>query len=90
MTERSLQVTYRKGRPFAAYLYLLRQTGAKSSRTTASSDGLLVVDYSADGTAIGVEITAPLAVRLERLNALLAEIGQPPLAEKDFSPVLAA
>jgi len=90
MTERSLQVTYRKGRPFAAYLYLSRQTGARSARTKASSDGLLVVDYAADGAAIGVEITAPLAVRLERLNALLTEIGQPPLADKDFSPVLAA
>jgi hypothetical protein len=90
MTERTVQVTYRKGRPFAAYLYLPRQTGTKTTRTKASPDGLLVVDYAADGTAIGVEITAPLAVKLERLNALLREIGQPPLAEQDFNPVLAA
>src|SRR5262247_1913956 len=33
MTERSLQVTYRKGRPFSAYLHLSHQTGEKSART---------------------------------------------------------
>ena len=46
MTERSLQVTYRKGRAFAAYLHLSHPTGEKSAKTSASSDGLLVVDYS--------------------------------------------
>ena len=46
MTERSLQVTYRKGRPFAAYLHLSHATGEKSAKTVASADGLLVVDYN--------------------------------------------
>jgi hypothetical protein len=46
MTERSLQVTYRKGRPFAAYLHLSHQTGEKSVKTVPSPDGLLVVDYT--------------------------------------------
>ena len=32
MTERSLQVTYRKGRVFAAYLHLSHHTGEKSAR----------------------------------------------------------
>ena len=50
MTERSLQVTYRKGRTFAAYLHLPHATGEKSARTVASPDGLLIVDYSASGT----------------------------------------
>lgn len=81
MTERSLQVTYRKGRVFAAYLHLSHHTGRKSARTVASADGLLVVDYGADGHTIGVEITAPFAVSLERLNALLAELGETPLSE---------
>jgi hypothetical protein len=43
MTERSLQVTYRKGRTFAAYLHLSHPTGEKSARTVASPDGLLIV-----------------------------------------------
>ena len=49
MTERSLQVTYRKGRPFAAYLHLSHPTGEKSAKTVASQDGLLIVDYGATG-----------------------------------------
>jgi hypothetical protein len=90
MTERSLQVTYRKGRPFAAYLWLAHETGEKAARTVPSSDGLLVVDYCTNGRPLGVEITAPLSVPLHRLNRLLAELGEAPLAEHDYSPVQAA
>jgi hypothetical protein len=90
MTERSLQVTYRRGRPFAAYLHLLHPTGDKSVKTVPSPDGLLVVDYDISGRPVGIEITAPLAVPLERLNKLLADLGQAPLAEKDYKPVQAA
>lgn len=90
MTERSLRVTYRKGRPFAAYLHLSHHTGEKSARTVPSPDGLLIVDYSANGQPMGVEITAPLAVSLERLNRLLAELGEAPLSERDYLPLRAA
>ncbi len=90
MTERSLQVTYRKGRPFAAYLHLSHATGEKSAKTVATPDGLLVVDYSGGGRAVGVEITAPQAVSLERLNRLLAELGETPLTEHEYQPVQAA
>ena len=65
MMERSLQITYRKGRPFAAHLHLSHETGERSARTVPSADGLLVVDYAANGQAIGVEITAPTAVSLD-------------------------
>jgi hypothetical protein len=51
---------------------------------------LLIVDYAESGRAIGVEITGPLAVSLERLNGLLAELGELPLAEHDYAPVQAA
>jgi len=90
MTERSLQVTYRKGRPFAAYLHLSHPTGEKSVKMKPSPDGLLVVDYGVTGRPVGIEITAPLAVPLERLNQLLADLGQAPLAEQDYKPVRAA
>jgi hypothetical protein len=90
MTERSLQITYRKGRAFAAYLHLSHTTGEKSVKMVASPDGLLVVDYGAEGRPVGVEITAPQAVPLERLNQLLAELGEAPLAERDYEPVSAA
>ena len=59
MTERSLQITFRKGRAFAAYLHLSHPTGEKSAKTVASANGLLIVDYGATGQPVGVEITAP-------------------------------
>ena len=90
MTERSLQVTYRKGKAFAAYLHLSHQTGEKSAKTVPSADGLLVVDYAQGGRPIGVEITAPAAVPLDRLNRLLADLGETLLNEHDYLPVRAA
>jgi hypothetical protein len=85
MTERSLQVTYRKGRAFAAYLHLSHQTGERSAKTVPSPDGLLIVDYGANGRPVGVEITAPQAVPLERLNQLLADLGEAPWPSRNTS-----
>jgi hypothetical protein len=90
MTEHSLQVTYRKGRTFAAYLHLSHPTGEKSARTIASPDGLLILDYAASSRPLGVEITAPQAVPLGRLNQLLAELGEQPLEEQDYRPARVA
>jgi hypothetical protein len=59
-------------------------------RSAPSADGLLVVDYGWTGKAIGVEITAPSAVPLDRLNRLLADLGETPLSEHDYLPVRAA
>jgi hypothetical protein len=56
----------------------------------ASPDGLLIVDYSASGKPLGVEITAPKAVPPDRLNQLLAELSEPPLTEQDYGPARAA
>jgi hypothetical protein len=90
MTDRSLQVTYRKGRAFSAYLYLSDRTAERSARTEPSEDGLLVVDFAADGRPLGVEITSPQGVTLDRVNELLARLGQPAMAEGEFRPVKAA
>ena len=90
MTERSLQVTYRRGRSFAAYLHLLHPTGAKSAKAVASADGLLIVDYAATGLPLGIEITAPQTVPLEKLNQVLSDLGEEPLAEQKYGPVRAA
>ncbi len=90
MTERSLRITYRKGRVFAAYLHLSHPTGEKSAKTVASQDGLLIVDDDAAGRPVGIEITAPQAVPFERLNQLLADLGETPLAKDDYKPMRAA
>ena len=90
MTERSLQVTYRNGKPFSAYLHLSHQTGEKSAKTVPSADGLLIIDYGQTGNAIGIEITAHSAVPLERLNRVLADLGETPLNEHHYLPTRAA
>jgi hypothetical protein len=74
----------------AAYLHLSHPTGEKSVKTKPSPDGLLVVDHGVAGLPVGIEITAPLAVPLERLNRLLADLAQAPLTEQDYKPVRAA
>ena len=84
-----LEVTYRKGRALAAYYYLPREAGDKSARTEEIERGLLV-DYSADGRAIGIEITNPSSLDLAQLNRLLGRIGQAPVARDDLAPLLAA
>lgn len=87
MTERSLQVTYRKGRAFSAYLHLAHPTGEKTAKMMPSPDGLLVVEFGLTGRPVGIEITAPQSVSLERLNQLLADLGAAPIAEQDYRPV---
>jgi uncharacterized protein YuzE len=90
MRERSLQITYRKGRVMAAYLYPAGEIGEKSARTEPSQDDLLVVDYAANGRPIGIEIVSPDAVTFARLNELLKKLGMHPLEEEDYRPLSAA
>lgn len=89
MKDRYLEVTFRKGRPLAAYLYLPREVGVKSARTVEGAPGILV-DYSAAGVPIGLEITAPELVTLEEINTVLGRVGQPPISEDEMAPLRAA
>lgn len=89
MKERYLEVTFRKGRPLAAYLYLPREAGVKSARTVKAGMGILV-DYSSEGQVIGLEITAPSAVTAAQVNAVLEEVGQPRLEAEELAPLPAA
>jgi Protein of unknown function (DUF2283) len=89
MKDRYLEVTFRHGRPMAAYYYLPRSTDQKSARTRRVEPGL-IIDFAADGQAIGIEITIPDMVSLAGLNAVLQELGLAPASEADLAPVLAA
>ena len=86
---RSLEVSSRAGRLMAGYLSFGREPGDASVRTAEVGAGL-VVDYAADGRAIGVEITAPSAVSLESINGVLAAVGQPPATERELALLFAA
>ena len=89
MKEPYLEVTFRHGRPVAAYYYLPRGAHQKSARTRRVKRGL-VIDFATDGQAIGIEMTTPTMVTLAALNAVLQELGHPPASQADLAPVLAA
>jgi uncharacterized protein YuzE len=84
-----LEVTYRKGKPVAAYYYLPRLVGQRSVRTRRVEPGL-VIDYAKDGKPIGVEITAPSALSVAALNRVLRELGVEPVRREDMAPLIAA
>ena len=89
MNESYLEVTFRRGRPLAAYYYLPRQPGAKSCRTKRVEPGL-IIDFARDGTPIGIEITAPSKLTVTALNRVLRELGLPAAKRSDLAPLLAA
>ena len=89
MTDRYLEVTYRRGRPLAAYLYLPRREGDRCSRVEELPEGL-VVDLATDGRAIGIEILDPDSATLDRINAVLRKYGMEEMLEQDLSPLRTA
>ena len=89
MKERYLEVTYRRGKPIAGYLYLPRENGVKSARTEEAAPGLLV-DFSASGEPIGLEVIAPTQVTIEDINGALTKLGLEPVEPEEIAPLLAA
>jgi uncharacterized protein YuzE len=84
-----LEVTFRKGRPVAAYLYLPRPSGVKSARTVEVRPTILV-DYAATGEPIGIELTAPTNVDAALVNTVLKDLGIGPLEPAELAPLRAA
>jgi uncharacterized protein YuzE len=89
MKESYLEITYRRGRPVAAYLYLPRASRDRSYRTTRAPGGL-VIDFARSGKPIGIEITAPSKVTAAGMNRVLKELGFPPVKQADLAPLRAA
>jgi len=88
MKQRYLEVTFRKGKPLAGYLYLPRPPGAKAVRTADAGRGVKI-DYDAGETPIGVEITAPSSITVDELLALLAALGIDQLDRTELAPLAA-
>lgn len=84
-----LEVTYRKGWPLAAYLYLPRDTSEKSVLGDKREPGM-IVDLTEEGEAIGIEITAPGMITIADLNAVLHDYEIPLVSGEEFSPLEAA
>ena len=89
MNESYLEVTFRCGRPLAAYYYLPRGPKDKSHRTKRIEPGL-VIDFRCDGKPIGIEILAPEKLTLAAFNRVLRDLGFLPLKRADLAPLRAA
>ena len=89
MQEPYLEVTFRRGKPLAAYYYLPRRPSQRSYRTERVEAGI-VIDYARGGRPIGLEITAPGKVTLSVLNRVLRRLGESTLKRADVAPLLAA
>ncbi|RPH53860.1 DUF2283 domain-containing protein [bacterium] len=73
----------------AAYLYLPRDPDDRSARTRRVEPGL-IIDFTAGGKPIGIEITAPGQISLAVVNRVLEELGRAPVTQADLAPLLAA
>ncbi|HYV85424.1 MAG TPA: DUF2283 domain-containing protein [Patescibacteria group bacterium] len=89
MNESYLEVTFRHGRPVAAYYYLPRKPGEKSHRARRIEPGL-VIDLGRSGQPIGIEITAPSRITVAALNRVLTKLGLSRVTRNELAPLLAA
>ena len=89
MKQTYLEVTFRNGRPLAAYYYLPRKPGDKSVRIRRVEPGL-VIDFAKGGRPIGIEITTPAKFSLVGLNRVLRELGFAAATRNELAPLMAA
>ena len=89
MKNKYLEITFRKGKPFAAYLYLSKNTGLKAVRTERMTPGL-IVDYDEKDKPIGLEIISPLHVTVSEINEVLRGLSISPISDEELSPLKAA
>lgn len=81
-----LEVTFRAGKPLAAYLYLPRNEGDTSARVEKHGAGLLV-DLTADGRPIGIEIAIPPLVTPDAVNQVLTSYGLAAVDSAELAPL---
>jgi len=89
MKNKYLEITYRKGKTLAAYLYLPREVGEKSLRTEKFIEGILI-DYGKFDRPIGIEITDPEKIRANTINEILSRLENVSVQAEDFAPLLAS
>jgi len=85
----SLQVTYQDGKPFAAYIYLSGSPGQKADRTEEVAPEVLV-DYTSDGTPLGIEIVSPGCVGIEEIFQLFDKLGIKRPDPRELAPLRAS
>ena len=86
MKGRYLEVTYRKAKPVAAYLYLPRRPG-DAAATSKPMEGHVVIDRNADGRPIGIEILSPATLTAAALNKVLLGCELPAIDGDELHPL---
>ena len=86
MKQAYLEVTFRRGKPLAAYCYLSGKPGQRSVRSDPAAPGL-VVDYARNGVPLGIEITSPATVTLAAMNRVLHGLDWPPITRAELEPL---
>ena len=82
------QVTYREGRPLAAYIHLDRRSRERSVRSEEVAPEI-VVDYSADGRPLGFEIVSPEVTSIEDVFRVFDELGLGRAEASELAPLVA-
>lgn len=89
MHDKYLEITFRKGKPLAAYLYLSRKSGTKAVKSKKYEEGI-IVDFDGNNSPIGLEITSPIQIHISEINKILELLNISPISEKEFAPLKAA
>jgi len=89
MQNKYLEITFRKGKPLAAYLYFSKKTVIKAVKTEQMASGL-VVDYDENDKPIGLEIITPQQVTVTEINNVLSRLAISPASDEELSPLKAA
>jgi hypothetical protein len=84
-----LNVTFRGGKPLAAYYYLTDRRGQRSYRSRKAPPGL-VVDYARNGEPLGIEIISPRTITMAAINRVLRELELPLVTRAELRPLRAA
>lgn len=84
----TVQITYRRGKPLAAYIYLAGRKGQKSVRTEEFRPNLLV-DYSQEGSPLGIEVLS-LKLSSDDLYAVFDHLGLNRPDPTELQPILQA
>jgi len=86
MSQTHLEVTYRQGQAFAAYLRLPRPRGAKVAATREVTPSILA-DVDASGQLLGLELLAPQTTTAAEVQAVLAQFHAAGVADRDLMPL---
>jgi uncharacterized protein YuzE len=84
----TVQITYRRGKPLAAYIYMPSRGERRSVRTEEVRPNLLI-DYAEDGTVLGIEVLS-LKLSSEDIYAAFDHVGLNRPDPRELRPILDA